>query len=127
MAGVKSSTGGSRVLLQLAKQGKIHPVISSSILQETHRNLLKKFTHQEQLQFLDWLKITQPAVVALPDISQIKVYTQITHNKDAHILAAAEISQVKYVVTLDKRHLLSLHSIRLPFQIVNPGQLIQLL
>lgn len=124
LAGAKSNIGGSGVLLQLAENGKIKAVTSWIVLEEVRRNMKKKFRKTVSVSFARWLKATKPEIVKVSE-SQILKYQGLVIAKDVHVIAAAKKGKAKYLVTLDKRHLLKLQGHpKVPFQILTPGELI---
>ena len=56
--------------------------------------------------------------------SEVLEYQDITDDKEAHIIAAADKSKVDYLITLDKKHLLNIKQ-KLPFKIVTPGEFLK--
>lgn len=129
LAGLKSPTGGSGYLLQLSEKKKVKAILSELVLEEVKRNIKLKFAEDEFLRFVRWLREAKPLIVRFTNESEIKTYENITARKDAPVLAGANIAKVKFLVTLDKKHLLKLNQEdhNLPFQIVTPGELINLL
>lgn len=128
LAGLASKTGGSNVLLQLSEKGRLKAVTSNLVLEEIKRNIKKKFGERQLVAFAEWLRKTKPKVVAVNE-KEIESYKEIVASKDAHVLAAADKAKVKYLVTLDKKHLLSINqeTTSLPFKILTPGDLVNLL
>jgi predicted nucleic acid-binding protein len=128
LAGLASETGGSRVLLMQSETKKLSVVISELVLEEVKRNIEKKFSEKELLTFAAWFKRAKPQVIAVSK-REIELYKKIITSKDAHILASTDKAKVKYLATLDKKHLLKIDHKKasLPFKILTPGELIHLL
>lgn len=128
LAGLASETGGSKVLLSLSETGKLTVVVSALVLEEVKRNIEKKFSRRKLLRFASWLKKAKPQVVAVTP-REIESYQGIVASKDKHVLAAAAKTRAKYLITLDKRHLLKIDNKKanLPFKILTPGELIKML
>lgn len=127
LAGLASKTGGSRILLLSSEKGKLKVVTSNLVLEEVKRNIKKKFGENELIKFAKWLKTAKPGVVNVAE-KEINRYKELVASKDAHVLAASHKSKAKYLATLDKKHLLKLKGqSSLPFNIVTPGELINLL
>jgi len=104
---VLSSRGVSRKLLLLAARGAIQVVISQQVVEETKRNLSKKYP-----EFLDLLPslLTEAGIEVVEDATQYtveEVIRYVPHPPDAAVLAAALEAQVDCFVTGDKEHFLS--------------------
>lgn len=128
LTGLASETGGSKALLMLSEKKKIGVVVSELVLEEVKGNVKKEFTEKELLSFASWLKKAKPQVIAVSK-REIESYKEIVISKDRHVLASAKKAEVKYSVTLDKKHLLKIdqEKANLLFKILTPGKLIQLL
>ncbi|MCH7640844.1 putative toxin-antitoxin system toxin component, PIN family [Patescibacteria group bacterium] len=128
LAGLMSKTGGSAVLLRLSEKGKLKTATSRLVLEEVKRNIKKKLSKRQLIVFAEWLKKAKPQVVAVSQ-NEIKKYKEIVASKDAHVIAGAVKTKVKYLVTLDKKHLLKINQEKtsLSFKILTPGDLINLL
>lgn len=109
LAGIGSSQGASRLILEAVKAGAVETVISSLIVDEVLRNL-DKFTVAQRGYFVSWIATVQPKVSRL-----------IVESKDAHVVALAVKNKTDFLVTLDKRHLLKLRSLGFSFSIVDSG------
>ncbi len=104
---VLSSRGVSRKLLLLAARAAIQVVISQQVVEETKRNLSKKYP-----EFLDLLPslLTEAGIEVVEDATQYtveEVIRYVPHPPDAAVLAAALEAQVDCFVTGDKEHFLS--------------------
>lgn len=123
-----SKTGGSAVLLLLSEKGGLKAMTSNLILEEVKRNIKKKLSERQLIKFAEWLSNAKPHVVAMR-AKEIESYKDIVAAKDAHVIAAAAKAKVKYLVTLDKKHLLKINQEKtsLSFKILTPGDLINLL
>jgi len=123
LSGLKSPQGGSGKLLQLTKQHKIKGMISEIILDETLRHademsLNKSATEKSVHALFD-------PIIPAPRASLVKRYEQIvTDLGDTHVLASCNESQAKFLVTLDKKHLLILQGKIKGVKIVTPGELL---
>ena len=106
-AGCVSPQGGSALVLQLARRGRIQVVASRLVLREADRNLRRK-THRRNVKaFRQFLTATDLSISATPDDSVLAKYEAVIHPKDVPILAAAIEAKVDYVVTLDRKHFLT--------------------
>lgn len=125
LAALNSPRGGSAKLIKYCRQQKIHGEISEIVLDEIRRNLFKfKITTGEvKRTVLNFQKILPP-----PEEKLVKKYQRVVIDPgDGHILASAEEAKVKYLVSLDKHHILTLAKKITKFKIVNPKQLLQIL
>ena len=125
LAGLHSPTGGSAKLLNWVKNGHITGIISEIIADEVIRRSykvnIKSDPIQKQIQALFILEPTPPQKL-LDKYSPL-----VTDQNDAHVFASAQVTHSKFLVSLDKKHILNLKPEIKDFQIVSPGQLIQIL
>ena len=106
-AGCVSPQGGSALVLQLARQGRIQVVASRLVLREADRNLRRKSHRQHVEAFRRFLNATDLAIIPTPDDTVLAKYDAIIHPKDVPVLAAALAAKVDYLVTLDRKHFLT--------------------
>lgn len=124
LAGLNSPSGGSAKLLKWVKQKKISGIISEIVLDEAIRHA-EKIKHQKgeaQKKIVDIFSQVAPP----PRLSSVEKFKEVVIDYgDAHILASCYEEKVDYLVTLDKKHLLSLSKKIKSFKIVSPKQLIE--
>lgn len=122
LAALHSPKGGSAKLIRYCQQKKISGVISEVVLDEIRRNLVKiKITPIKVKRVILSFENIMPA----PSHSLVKRYQRLVIDPgDGHILASADEAKVKYLVSLDKHHILVLAPKITKFNIVNPKQLI---
>jgi len=103
-AACASATGSSRLLIESGLAGQLFLYFSSLVLLETERNLA-----QSRPQALGQLLLyrAKPTNIVDPPVDLVRRAMQIVHAKDAAIVAAAAHGHADYLVTLDKRHILS--------------------
>jgi len=126
LAGLHTPSGGSGTLLDWAKKGRMTAVISELILDEVIRHTEKigraKSTTAKSIQSV-FTRIFPP-----PPSKLIDAYNKIVVDYgDSHVLAGAYQSKAEFLVTLDKKHLLTLEKKVKEMQIVSPKQLIEIL
>jgi predicted nucleic acid-binding protein len=118
-----SPSGGSSLILKLARKEIFEIWTVRQALQEAEKNLIQKSTpgalwrHRQNILFLD-LKI-QP----LPEdkIGSFTALSKILPSKDLPILLGALFSNTEVLVTLDKKHFLKNSQLKIfPFKILNP-------
>lgn len=119
LAGIGSSEGASRLILEAVKAGAVETVISSLIVDEVLRNL-DKFTVAQRGYFVSWIAAVQPKVSRLQE-AEVAEQENKVESKDAHVVALAVKNKTDFLVTLDKRHLLKLRSLGFSFSIVDSG------
>ena len=103
MAATLSSTGAAYDLLEAGQQGRIALVASPYVLREVERNLYRKAPRglDALRERRDQLELIDPPPSLIDDI------VRNVEPKDAPIVAAAVAAQADYLVTYDRRHLLS--------------------
>lgn len=126
-AGCYSPTGASALILKLAKRKRLQLVASRLVLREAERNLRAKGSRKA---FQKFHKLFQPAklrIVRTPPDSTLTRYEGVTHPKDIPVLAAAVEANVKYLVTLDRRHFLTpaVRSKAAPVHVLTPGDFLK--
>jgi putative PIN family toxin of toxin-antitoxin system len=125
ISGINSASGASWFILQLSKDKKIKAVVTDMVILEVVRNIKKKMPDARFLEFLKYLAISNFENINFTDESEVLKYSQIIHEKDVHIIASAFKSNADYLITLDKKHLLSLSDEKLPFVIISPGDFLK--
>ena len=124
LAGLASPEGGSAKILKWVKQEKIAGLISEIVLDETilHSekiSLSKEIAQKKILEIFN--QITLP-----PKKSSVESFKEtVIDYGDAHLLASCQEEKVEFLVTLDKKHLLSISEKIKIFKIVSPKQLIE--
>lgn len=125
ISGIYSDSGASNFILRLCRKKKISVYTSTLIIKEVVRNLKKKFPQKFSVKFAKYLAKSNFQKTEFISEEEVSQYSQYTHKKDLHVLAGAAVSGVEYLVSLDKKHLLSLTAKKLPFAIVSPKEFLQ--
>lgn len=129
-AAVRSSTGGSYFIMELAKRGHIRIVTVAYALVEAERNIEKKIGEDALHAHYENLLATQPiiqAVAKIPFVFKSKLAV-VMPEKDIPILAGTLISGAEALITLDRKHFLEnekLLKINMPMPIITPGDFLQ--
>lgn len=123
IAGILSPKGGSGKVLNWAKRGKIRGVISEIIFDEVLKHS-DKINKNEKILAKEILKFNF-VIIKAPAKLDSKFEKMGIDPGDIHVLTSAFQSKVKYLVTLDVKHILSLSGRIKDFKIVTPGQLIK--
>lgn len=109
-AAVRSSTGGSYFLLELAKRRRLIVVTVAHALAEAERNIAEKLGSDAVQRHYDNLLAARPRIQSLAHISPSLVEGIQACNvpeKDIPIVAGAFMSRTGVLITLDRKHLLS--------------------
>lgn len=106
LSGLASPTGGSGKLLLAAGKNKLKLITTPLVLNEVNRHLSKlKLTSRRLTDCLDQKLIT---LKNNPSTALIERCTRLTVDPDdAHVLAGAISSRCRFLLTLDKKHLLT--------------------
>jgi predicted nucleic acid-binding protein len=105
IAAAISPRGTARDLLAAAFRGEYTLAISSLVLEETERNLTRKAP--AAVPVFQFLKAVLSPLTTTPPIEMVQRVATVVEVKDAPIVAAALHAGVDYLVTYDRRHLLS--------------------
>lgn len=126
LSGLNSPAGGSAKLLGWIKKRKIKGVISEIIFDEVLKHLGKlKLSKTKAL-----YKINScfPKLLPAPDEKDIIHFNNsVLDIGDSHLLASAKKIKTDYLVSLDKKHILSLKGKIKWTKIVSPADLIETL
>lgn len=126
LAGLKSSTGGSAKLLSLSKKKAISGTISEIVFDEVVRNSPKIGLEKEQVKKM--IKTIFPYIFSAPKKETVDLFRKtVIDDGDAHVLATCREIKAKFLVSLDKKHLLILQKKVKWVKIVSPGELIEIL
>lgn len=126
IAGLRSPDGGSAKLLKWVKEKKINGVISETVFDEVLKHTDKTgFTKSIVIKMM--LKVF-PYVSEAPGKENVEKYHRIvTDHGDSHLFASCGELEVPFLVSLDKKHILSLSGKIRSLQIVSPKELIEIL
>ena len=129
MAAVGSKTGGSALIFELCRHHKARGVNSHLVLLEAERNIRIKMGRDALLRFYHEIASLDLELVEAPTQDEIDAQIRNIDRKDAHVLAAAVKGNVRFLLTLDRKHFMSSKTRHagLPFQIVTPGEFLSLL
>jgi len=106
ISGLASLTGASGGVLDLCEAEVIQMVISRQVIVEADRNFSAKLPRLLN-RFRQFVRDLKPLMIDDPNPGLVKKAAAVVGRKDASILAAAQEGQVDYLITLDKKHLLS--------------------
>lgn len=127
IAALLSPSGGSSLLFEYIKQGRIIGVTSQTaikeILEEEKFRKIKR-SKEEIEQFIAQSGLFVREGITVEDIAP---YKDLIDAKDAHLIAGATLTECTHLVTLDKKHLLREDIQRkfLPLKIVSPKEILK--
>ena len=122
VAGIASSKGAARAVLQLAEAGVIELYVSRQVLVEADRTVEAKLPEMTA-DFREFMKTLPLVYVDDPSLEEIKKRFHLIHINDAPILTAAILAGVDYLVTWDARHLIKTKiKTDTVMKIVTPGE-----
>lgn len=126
LSGLRSPGGGSGELLRLIKlekiEGEISEVIQDEILRHYKKLGLLKLKVEKDLKKLF------PNLILSPNKKTVEKYKKVVIDEgDSHVLATCDREKIKYLVTLDKKHLLILKGKIKGLHIFTPGEFIEFL
>ena len=127
IAALLSPTGGSSLLFQYVKAGKIIGVTSQTVIEETLKEDKPKKIKRSKREIEEFIAQSNLIVRESITIEEIAPYKDLVEIKDAHLIAGANLTKCSYLVTLDKKHLLKgdIKQRFLPLKIVSPKELLE--
>ncbi len=125
-AACHSQSGGSAFIINLARLGDLKIVTSRLALKEAEKNLRIKSTEEALDRFYQLHGLGIDLVESDRMVAKQK-FGKLVSDKDAPILASAIKSKANFLMTLDKKHFLSLkvRAVKLPINNVTPGEFIK--
>ncbi len=127
VAASRSHSGGSALALEVCRGSRFRAAVTARVLLEARVNIAEKFGEEELVRFYQQLAAVEPEVVPPPPAERIAQCIPLTTEKDAHVLAAALEFGADYLLTLDRRHLLTpaVQSAGLPVKVMTPGEFLR--
>lgn len=127
VAASRSPLGGSALAMEVCSGCEFHAALTTRVLLEARRNIAEKFGERALLRFYRQIAALDPEMVPPPSTERVEECTPLTTEKDAHVLAAAPGSGAAYLLTLDRRHLLTraVQSADLPVVVLTPGEFLR--
>lgn len=129
-AAVASNTGGSYFILELAKKGFIEVITVAHALSEAEKNTAKKLGDAALSRHYENLLAIQPRIQSLAGVLEEieRKFSSVVPEKDMPIVLGALLSGAKFLITLDRKHMLDntkLQALHPPFSMLTPGDFIQ--
>ena len=103
IAGIASSRGAARAVLQLAEVGLIEVLVSKQVIVEGDRNIEMKLP-EILSEYREFIKILSPVLIDDPSQKEYEKFCKVINPDDAPILASAVGSGADFLVTWDKKH-----------------------
>lgn len=106
---------------------RFRAVVSERVLLEARTNIAAKFGEAELIRFYEQLADLDPEIAGDAPADLLAECVPLTTEKDAHVLAAALECGAEYLLTLDRRHLLSeiVLTAELAVRCMTPGTFLQ--
>jgi predicted nucleic acid-binding protein len=123
LAGLRSPAGGSGKVLGWVKKGKIEGFISEVVLDEVLKHAGKVGLTEKLV--VKKLRVMSMKILPAPERLGSKYSRMVKDLGDVHLFVSAESLKVDYLVSLDKKHVLSLVGKVKKFMVVSPGELIE--
>lgn len=125
IAGIVSSKGAARSVLQLAEIELIEVFVSKQVIVEADRNIEDKLSEMLS-EYREFIKFLAPILIDDPHQKDIKKYLTVINSDDAPILAAAVNANVDFLITWDRKHFMSKNiHIHSTMKIVTPGEFLK--
>lgn len=105
-AAFHSPRGGSALVLELARLGKLTIVTNLPVVQEACKNIKAKVGSDAVRHFHQAIRVGLIEVLGPPSADAVARWASLTHDKDTHVLAGAHASCADCLITLDRKHLL---------------------
>ena len=113
--------------MEVCRGRRFRAALTARVLLEARVNIAEKFGEDELLRFYQQVAALDPEMVPPPSKERMAACVPLTTEKDAHVLAAALECRAGYLLTLDRRHLLtpSVQSAGLPSVLITPGDFLR--
>ncbi len=130
VAAAASPRGGSRLLFDLARAGRVKIITTAHALREADRNITRKLAAPAYRIYEEILLEVPPSLQALEGITHAHVAfaERLVPPKDVPILLGALASGCEFLITLDRKDFLenkNLLQAPLSFIITTPGRFIE--
>lgn len=124
VAAAHSPSGGSSLIIEVCQGGRFRALLSSKVILEARVNIAEKFGEIELVRFYQQLAGLEPEIIPSSSSERLAECTTIVGEKDAHVLAAALDCRADYLLTLDRRHLITTAVLNagLPLRVITPGE-----
>ncbi len=113
--------------MEVCRGRRFRAALSARVLLEARVNIAVKFGEAELVRFYQQLAGLDPDMAPPPPPERLARCASLVGEKDAHVLAAALECGAAYLLTLDRRHLITpaVQSAGLPVSVVTPGDFLR--
>lgn len=125
IAGVASSRGAARAVLQLAEIGLIEVIVSRQVIVEADRNIEEKLPEMLN-EYREFIELLAPVLIDDPRQKDVERFLKVINYDDAPILASAVSSGADFLITWDRKHFIGkdIHT-HSNLKIVTPGEFLR--
>lgn len=125
IAGVVSSRGAARAVLQLAEIGLIEVIVSRQVIVEADRNIEEKLPEMLN-EYRKFIELLAPVLIDDPLQKDVERFLKVINYDDAPILASAVSSGADFLITWDRKHFIAKNiHIHSNLKIVTPGEFLK--
>ncbi|MDP2754116.1 MAG: PIN domain-containing protein, partial [Nitrospirota bacterium] len=103
IAGVASSRGAARAVLQLAEIGLIEVIVSRQVIVEADRDIEEKLPEMLN-EYREFIELLAPVLIDDPRQKDVERFLKVINYDDAPILASAVSSGADFLITWDRKH-----------------------
>ncbi len=107
VAASRSPSGGSALAMEVCRGRRFRAAFSARVLLEARVNIAEKFGEPELVRFYQLVAGLDLEMVPPPSPERLARCLPLVGKKDAHVLAAALECGAGYLLTLDRRHLMT--------------------
>ncbi|MDA1349333.1 MAG: PIN domain-containing protein [Chloroflexi bacterium] len=127
VAASRSPSGGSAAAIEVCRGNRFRAAISTQVILEARVNVAAKFGEPELVRFYQQVASMNPEMASPPSSQRLAECSLLTSEKDAHVLAAALDCGAAYLLTLDRRHLITqaVLTAGLPLRAITPGDFLR--
>jgi predicted nucleic acid-binding protein len=129
VAGAHSAQGGSGLLLEACRLRGFVAQTTFLVVLEAFHALERNFPPTSMARFYTHLVEIEWDILPVPPEEMLLKYAALINAKDLHVLAAAVVGGSDFLLTLDRRHILTaapaVEDARIPIRILTPGDFIR--
>lgn len=127
IAALLSPTGGSALLLQYIKIGKIIGITSQTTIEEILEEDKPQKINRSRKEIEQFIGKSGLLIRESITLEEVMEYNNLVDSEDAHLIAGANLTKCSHLATLDKKHLLRADIAQkfLPLKIVSPKDLLE--
>lgn len=107
VAAAGSPTGGSTLILKLARAGHVRVVATRRVLKEAEHNIRTKMGEEPLLRYYRLLGSVELELASPVTPEEEAKWSGLVAPKDAHVLAGAAKAKADVLISLDRRHILT--------------------